>query len=69
MSALTNDFKLPPDLELDQILTLKEAQAVSTLSVDSLMRHHADKVVFLSPRRKGMRLRHALMLREGQSSS
>jgi hypothetical protein len=30
--------------------------------VDSIERHHADKIIHLSPRRRGMRLRHALLL-------
>jgi hypothetical protein len=59
-----DDFKLPPALELDQIISLQEAEKISSLSVDSWKRHHADKVVELSPRRLGVRLRDALMLRE-----
>ena len=31
----TNDFKLPPDLELDRIITLQEAEKISSLSVNS----------------------------------
>ena len=65
MSAPTNDLKLPPGLELDRIVTLQEAEKISSLSVDSWKRHHPDKVVELSPRRLGVRLRDALMLREG----
>jgi hypothetical protein len=57
------DFKLPPALELDRIISLQEAEKVSSLSVDSWKRHHADKFVELSPRRLGVRLRDALMLR------
>jgi hypothetical protein len=65
MPALTDhDFKLPPGLELDRIVTLQEAEKISSLSVDSWKRHHPDKVVELSPRRLGVRLRDALMLRE-----
>ena len=59
-----DDFKLPRALELDRIITLQAAEEVSSLSVDSWKRHHADKVVELSPRRLGVRLRDALMLRE-----
>ena len=59
-----HDFKLPPGLELDRIVTLQEAEKISSLSVDSWKRHHPDKVVELSPRRLGVRLRDALMLRE-----
>ena len=59
-----DDFKLPSALELDQIISLQEAKKLSSLSVDSWKRHHADKVVELSPRRLGVRLRDALMLHE-----
>jgi hypothetical protein len=61
---IDNGFKLPPALELDRIISLQEAEAVSSLSVDSWKRHHADKLVELSPRRLGVRLRDALMLRK-----
>ena len=65
MSTSTDDgFKLPPALELDRIISMQEAEAVSSLSVDSWKRHHADKLVELSPRRLGVRLRDALMLRK-----
>jgi len=57
------NFKLPSALELDRIITLQEAEEVSSLSVDSWKRHHSDKVVELSPRRRGVRLRDALMLK------
>jgi len=61
----TNDgVKLPPGRELDRIISLQEAEKISSLSVDSWKRHHADKVIELSPRRLGVRLRDALMLRE-----
>ena len=62
MPTPTNDFKLPPGLELDRIITLQEAEKISSLSIDSWKRHHADKVVELSPRRLGVRLRDALMI-------
>jgi hypothetical protein len=58
----TADFKLSPELELDRIISLQEAAKVSSLSRDSWIRHHSDKVVELSPRRLGVRLRDALML-------
>ena len=63
MSTPTDDdFKLPSALELDRIISLQEAEKVSSLSVDSWKRHYADKIVGLSPRRLGVRLRDALML-------
>jgi hypothetical protein len=59
-----DDFKLPSALEGEQIISLQEAEKVSSLSVDSWKRHHLDKVIELSPRRRGVRLRDALMLRK-----
>ena len=37
--------------ELDRIISLQEACRVSSLSVDGWKRHHAGKLVRLSPRR------------------
>jgi hypothetical protein len=62
MSPSDDDFKLSPELELEQIISLQKTEEVSGLSVDSWKRHHADKIIELSPRRLGVRLRHALML-------
>jgi hypothetical protein len=49
-------------VELQRIVDLKEASRLSGLSVDSIKRHHSDKIIDLSPRRRGMRVRDALML-------
>ena len=49
-------------VELQRIVDLKEASRLSGLSVDSIKRHHGDKIIDLSPRRRGMRVRDALML-------
>jgi hypothetical protein len=63
MSNPTNDeFQLSPARELDRIVSLREARKISSLSPDTLKRNHADKLVRLSPRRLGIRLRDALML-------
>jgi hypothetical protein len=53
---------LPADRELDRIISLPEAERISNLSVESWKRNHSDKIVKLSPRRIGIRLRDALML-------
>jgi len=53
---------LPRGRELDRIISLQAAEKASSLSVDSWKRHHRDKLVKLSPRRYGVRLRDALML-------
>jgi hypothetical protein len=63
VSTPTDDgFKLSPELQLERIISLQEAEKVSDLSADSWKRHHSDKVIKLSPRRLGVRLRDALML-------
>jgi hypothetical protein len=68
MSSPTNKgSKLPPGLELDRIVSMQEAEAISSLSPWSWRRNHPDKVVKLSARRDGVRLRDALML--GRKSS
>jgi hypothetical protein len=61
-TPVDDDFKLPPALELDRIITFQEAEKVSSLSADAWKRNHPDKIVELSPRRRGIRLRDALML-------
>jgi hypothetical protein len=53
-----------PPIDLLRIVEMEEAERLSSLSVDTLLREHADKVIKLSSRRNGMRVVHALMLRE-----
>jgi hypothetical protein len=57
-----DDFKLPAKLELDRIISLQDAEKISSLSPDSWKRNHREKIVELSPRRYGIRLRDALKL-------
>jgi hypothetical protein len=57
---------LPADHELDRIISLPEAERISNLSVESWKRNHPEKIVKLSPRRIGIRLRDALMLESHQ---
>jgi len=54
---------LPP-LELLRIAELSEAARLAGASPDTLTREHPDKIVRISRRRVGMRVAHALMLRE-----
>lgn len=59
------DTKEAPDLtalELARIAPMPEAERLSGLSGYTLKRYHANKIVKLSPRRLGMRVRDALML-------
>jgi hypothetical protein len=55
-------FQLPVEHTLDRIIPLQEAQKLSGLSPDSWKRNHPEKIIKLSPRRVGIRLRDALML-------
>jgi hypothetical protein len=64
-----DDFKLPAKLELDRIISLQDAKQISSLSPDSWKRNHPDKVVELSPRRYGIRLRDALMLKPNKPAT
>jgi len=64
-----DDVKLLPRLELDRIISLQAAKKLSSLSPDSWKRNHPDKVVELSPRRYGIRLRDALMLKPNKSAT
>jgi hypothetical protein len=49
-------------VELRKIIPLKRASELTSLSEDSLKRHHADKIRRLSPRRQGMSLGDALAI-------
>jgi hypothetical protein len=55
--------ELPVNPELDRIVSLDEAVRLSTLSRDGWRRYHADKLIRLSPRRVGVRLRDVLQLK------
>ena len=59
---------LPPvaPIELRRIADLDEASRLSGLSVDTLKRHHANKIRRLSPRRLGMRVGDALALQAAE---
>jgi hypothetical protein len=56
-----------PALELLRIAPMPEAEHLSGTSADTLEREHPDKIVKTSKRRKGMRVIHALMLRDSAS--
>ena len=52
------------DLELERIASLNEAAHLRGVSVDTLIRTDSEKIIELGPRRKGMRVKHALMLND-----
>jgi hypothetical protein len=49
-------------LELLRIVSMPEAERLSSLSEDTLLREHPDKIRKLSRRRNGMRVIDCLML-------
>jgi hypothetical protein len=59
-----DDLPNPTPVELNRIVSLAEASRLSSLSVDTLRDQFSEKIVQLSPKRAGMRVGHALMLRK-----
>jgi hypothetical protein len=57
----------PTPVELNRIVTLAEASRLSSLSVDTLRDQFPEKIIQLSPKRAGMRVGHALLLRKPAS--
>ena len=63
----TEKAEQPPTwLELESVRPLPEVEKITSLSSDSLSRHHRDKIVNLSPQRRGMKLRDALAIANGE---
>jgi hypothetical protein len=60
--AAANRLTLSPELELECIITLDQASELSSESKDTIKRNHPDKIIRLSKRRLGMRVRDALRL-------
>jgi hypothetical protein len=52
----------PSWLELERVISLKEAADLKSISVDTLKRCYSRYIIDLSPRRRGMKLKHALAL-------
>jgi hypothetical protein len=55
-------FERPTWLELERVVSIAEAEQITSLSRDALQRHYREKIVRLSPRRVGMRLRDVLAI-------
>jgi hypothetical protein len=49
-------------IELERIVSLEEAARLGGVSTDTLRRNYPEKILQLSPKRRGMRLRDALRL-------
>jgi hypothetical protein len=49
-------------IERERIAPLTEAARLRGVSVETLLRTDPEKIIVLGPRRRGMRIKHALML-------
>jgi hypothetical protein len=56
----------PTWLELERVVPLSEVEEITSLSHDSISRHHKDKIVALTPTRRGMRLKDVLAITRGK---
>jgi hypothetical protein len=57
-----HEAEKPTWIELERVVPLQEAARLKSVSIDTLKRRYADKIIDLSPRRRGMKLKHALGL-------
>jgi hypothetical protein len=53
-------YQLPQELELERIVTLREAYEISGLSPDAWRDNYPELIIQLSPRRQGLKLRDVL---------
>ena len=58
--ATKRRYQLPLELELERIITLREAHDISGLSPDAWRNNYPDLIIRLSPRRQGIKLKHVL---------
>jgi hypothetical protein len=63
----SNNTPLSAEIEMARIVPLKEAARLAGCSADTLKRNHPDKIVQISDRRVGMRVRDALQLGEAKA--
>ena len=58
----------PPSwIELESVQKMSVVEEITSLSGDNLRRNYAEYVVKLSPRRDGMKLKHALAIADGSA--
>jgi hypothetical protein len=62
----TEKDRPPTWLELERVVPLPEVKRITSLSHDSLIRHHRDRIISLSPRRVGMKLKDVLAIANGE---
>jgi hypothetical protein len=56
------DVEILREIELDRVVTIRQAAKLAGLSERTLTRTRADKIIRISPGRIGMRVRDALMI-------
>ncbi len=61
---IVNRINLSEFVEMRRIVSLSQAAELSGVSVDTLKRRFPDKILTVSPRRRGMRLGDVLRLGE-----
>ncbi len=64
MPSPSSPKPLTDELERRRIIPLSQAAEITSLSEDSLRRHHRDKIRKIGPRRIGMRLGDVLDIGE-----
>jgi hypothetical protein len=57
-----NRVTLSRELELERVIPVGQAAELMGISEDTFRRKHADKIIEVSDRRRGVRLKHALLL-------
>jgi hypothetical protein len=56
----------PPDwVQMESVKSIPVAAEMTTLSADTLKREYSEWIVQLSPRRRGMKLKHILQIANG----
>jgi hypothetical protein len=63
---MNNPDKAPSWLELESIKLMSEAERITTLSPETIKRRYPDRVVKLSRKREGMKLRDILRITRGE---
>ena len=56
----------PTWLELNSVVPLSKVEKITSLDRDTIKRRYGDRVVQLSDKRQGMKLKHALAIAEGK---
>lgn len=64
----TPQSERPRWVELERVLTIAEATELTSLSEDTLRRRYADRIINISPKRRGIRLRDVLAINSGDAA-